>query len=138
MKMMDMGMMYDLLSHYTPQESNHSFKHGAKKRQRQVRKCSFPDCAVSKTEELRLKACGHCEVALYCSPAHQHLHRPAHIPLCKELTRLCDYQDCRKRARYTCANCKCIVYCSPEHETGDADAHRELCDKLSNEGRRFR
>jgi hypothetical protein len=116
------------------QESTIVIKYGAKIRQRLVRKCFAPGC--EKTNQL--KACGHCEVALYCSTAHQHLHRSAHESLCKELTRLCDYPDCEKRALKRCPNCKCVMYCSEEHLAMDEDAHKEICEELSDEGRRFR
>lgn len=112
------------------------YQKGGKMRRRLVRKCYEPSCSERRKDLLR--ACANCQVAVYCSEAHQRLDYTAHRGLCQEVTRLCDHQDCRKVAKRKCSKCKCIVYCSEDHERAHAEAHKELCDQLTANGKRFR
>ena len=64
-----------------------NFDKEAKAYQKAARKCDNPACQTSPDDKSkkRPKKCAACEVALYCCPACQTAHWPAHAMLCQEL-----------------------------------------------------
>ena len=97
--------------------------------QRDVRICEYPACGVN-AKDATLHKCAGCRVALYCDKSHAILHRPEHEIFCRELTRLCDYPECKKRALVKCGRCKVATYCGERHMSKHSSAHESVCEEL--------
>ena len=101
----------------------------AKDYQRDVRQCEYPACEV-KAKKATLHKCAGCRVALYCGKDHASRHLPDHLSFCRELTRLCDYPECEKRAQIKCGRCKVATYCGERHMSKHSSAHESVCEEL--------
>ena len=67
---------------------------------------------------------------MYCCKDHAMLHRLEHESFCDELTRLCDYPGCKRRALVKCGRCKAATYCGERHRSKHSSAHEGLCEEL--------
>ena len=52
------------------------------------------------------------------------------MSFCRELTRLCDYPECEKRAQIKCGRCKVATYCGERHMSRHSSAHESVCEEL--------
>ena len=98
-------------AHYTAQKKSVEFAKGALSRQKDARRCDLPACQASAADlklDERFKKCPGCRVAIYCCKDHAVQHLSEHESLCEELTRVCDYTKCTKRADIDikCRRCK--------------------------------
>ena len=103
--------------------------------QKDAIRCDLPACQASATDlkiGIRVAKCPRCRVALYCCKAHAVQHMAEHESLCKELTRICDYPTCKKRADVDvrCRQCNVATYCSKRHREKHASAHESRCAEL--------
>ena len=114
----------------TTQETVAGFIKRAKARQRQVRQCEYPACEVKATDGATLHKCPGCRVALYCDKSHAILHMLEHESFCDELTRTCDYPECKRRALMQCRECKVATYCCHRHKAKHSSAHESRCEEL--------
>ena len=101
----------------------------AKTLQRNVRICEYPACEVKAKDKTLLK-CPRCRVTLYCCKDHASQHLPDHLKFCRELTRRCDYPECKKRAQIKCGRCKVATYCGERHMSKHSSAHESVCEEL--------
>ena len=101
----------------------------AKTFQRDVRICENPECEVN-AKDKTLHKCPRCRVTLYCCKDHAAEHLPAHRRFCRELTRLCDFPECKKRAQIKCGRCKVATYCGENHMSKHSSAHESVCEEL--------
>ena len=102
----------------------------AKTAQRDVRICEYPACEVKAKDKIPLLKCPRCRVTLYCGKDHASQHLPDHLSFCRELTRLCDYPECQKRAQIKCGRCKVATYCGERHMSKHSSAHESVCEEL--------
>ena len=114
----------------TTQETVARVIKAAKDSQRRVRQCEYPACEVKAKDGATLHKCPGCRVALYCDKSHAILHMLEHESFCDELTRLCDYPGCKRRALVKCGRCKAATYCGERHRSKHSSAHEGLCEEL--------
>ncbi len=122
-------------AHYTAQKKSVEFAKGALSRQKDARRCDLPACQASAADlklDERFKKCPGCRVAIYCCKDHAMQHLDEHESLCDELTRVCDYPKCKKRADIDikCRRCKVATYCSKRHRSKHSSAHESRCEEL--------
>ena len=115
---------------FTSQKKDADSGREAKERQREVRQCEYPACEVKAKDGATLHKCPGCRVALYCDKSHAILHMLEHESFCDELTRLCDYPGCKRRALVKCGRCKAATYCGERHRSKHSSAHEGLCEEL--------
>ena len=110
------------------------FSIGAKERQKNARRCDLPACQASAADlkRSRFAKCPGCRVAIYCCKDHAVRHMAEHESLCEELTQICDYPKCTKRADIDvrCRQCKVATYCSKKHRSKHSSAHESRCEEL--------
>ena len=125
------------IHHLTTQEKAADFAKCSKAAQREARRCDLPACQATAADLKlgeRFKKCPACRTAIYCCKDHAVRHYPEHESLCKELTRICDYPECKERADIDimCRQCKVATYCSKKHREKHSSAHegQSRCEEL--------
>jgi hypothetical protein len=114
----------------TKQESTAKLTKRAWELRRDAKVCDEPTCSAKKQDKTLYK-CRRCKVATYCCHEHSVKHWPAHMSLCKEIQRRCDYPECKKRAQdVKCSKCNIAAYCSEEHRSAHKSAHKSRCAEL--------
>jgi hypothetical protein len=111
------------------------FSKDAKEIQKNARRCDLPACQASAADlklGSRFAKCPGCRVAIYCCKDHAVQHMAEHESLCEELTRICDYPKCKKRADIDvrCRQCKVATYCNKKHRSKHSSAHESRCEEL--------